>query len=605
MNKKSLLALLLSCMLLLSSCSLIVKDPVVDAATEIIKVGDKVFTKAEVNQSVDAYLQQLQNYYTQNYGYSIDITSESTLEQARDEVINTLVEDTVVAQKAAELGVDQLTEEEESELNEQWTSYYSLIRSVFFPSEEEPESTEPENEEAAEETQAAEGEAAETAEEAPETAEGENAEPAEEAPAATEKPVDEATDAQIRAYIYNYFGVTEQSMRTEKVNEKLKAEVVKAVTVSDEEVQTRFDELVAEAKTTYESDLSEYGSAVNGSKTIYYRPAGYRMVKQILLQFNSEDQEIIDQISSKMTNENSTVTSLTSTLSGVENLDELLSQVSVNVGELVIDRGAAADAAETVTDAVEEVAENAAEAVGDAAETVADAVEEVAENAADAVTEVAENAAEAVEEVAEEAAETVAETVEQAGITVRDLSVAVSDSLSEELDADTRENIRLLAAARARLEVYENALTEATEAAYAHLDVEAAEVMDKIAAGEDWDTLVAQYNDDPGMTAGRATAETGYAVCEGFEDFDASFTQAAMALQNIGDVSEPTRGSSNGYYIIKYVADVEEGPVDLATVSEGIHSELLTTKQDEYYTQQVAQWVEDAHAVIDRKSLKD
>ena len=60
MNKKSLLALLLSCMLLLSSCSLIVKDPVVDAATEIIKVGDKVFTKAEVNQSVDAYLQQLQ-----------------------------------------------------------------------------------------------------------------------------------------------------------------------------------------------------------------------------------------------------------------------------------------------------------------------------------------------------------------------------------------------------------------------------------------------------------------------------------------------------------------------------------------------------------------
>ena len=48
MKKKALLAVLLVMTLLLSSCSLIVKDKEVDAKTVILKMGDKEITKAEV-----------------------------------------------------------------------------------------------------------------------------------------------------------------------------------------------------------------------------------------------------------------------------------------------------------------------------------------------------------------------------------------------------------------------------------------------------------------------------------------------------------------------------------------------------------------------------
>ena len=150
------------------------------------------------------------------------------------------------------------------------------------------------------------------------------------------------------------------------------------------------------------------------------------------------------------------------------------------------------------------------------------------------------------------------------------------------------------ATAKTDLEAAQADVDRLTEEAYASIDAEADEVLAKIEAGEDWDALTETYNDDPGMKSGRATAETGYAVCEGMTSFDSAFVEAAMGLANIGDVTGKIRGSSNGYYIIKYIGDVTAGEIGLDTVRDEIHDSLLSDKQDSLYEETIQKWVDEA-----------
>ena len=106
------------------------------------------------------------------------------------------------------------------------------------------------------------------------------------------------------------------------------------------------------------------------------------------------------------------------------------------------------------------------------------------------------------------------------------------------------------------------------------------------------------------MNGDSATAQNGYAVCEGFTSFDSAFTAAAMGIESVGGTSDKTRGSY-GYYIIRYESEVQEGPVDLADVRDTISSALLTTKQDELFEETVHTWVDEANAKIDLNALKD
>ncbi|MBQ7655199.1 MAG: peptidylprolyl isomerase, partial [Clostridia bacterium] len=107
------------------------------------------------------------------------------------------------------------------------------------------------------------------------------------------------------------------------------------------------------------------------------------------------------------------------------------------------------------------------------------------------------------------------------------------------------------------------------------------------AEGADFDALIAEYSTD-------SMPETGYAIREGFAYFVEPFVTGAMALQNVGDVSEPIE-STYGYHIIKYVSDVAEGPVDIETVRESISSALLSTKKTELTDSTIQQWVSEAN----------
>ena len=160
-----------------------------------------------------------------------------------------------------------------------------------------------------------------------------------------------------------------------------------------------------------------------------------------------------------------------------------------------------------------------------------------------------------------------------------------------DLDAATAEKD----AAQAELDAAQTEVASVTETAFANIDADADAILAQIAEGADWDTLMAEKTQDPGMQSGK-TAERGYAVSADMTNFDSAFVQAAMALEKIGDVSGKTRGTTYGYYIIKYVADAAEGPIALDEVKESIQSSLLSTKQDDTYNQKVQDWVSEAES---------
>lgn len=111
------------------------------------------------------------------------------------------------------------------------------------------------------------------------------------------------------------------------------------------------------------------------------------------------------------------------------------------------------------------------------------------------------------------------------------------------------------------------------------------EVQAKIDAGEDFQSLIDTYGEDPGMQAGSANAEKGYYVSEG-ASFDAAFLAAALALEKVGDVSAPVLGSY-GYHFIRYESDVPAGPVAYDSVKEALSSEALKTAQSSTFSKKL------------------
>ena len=473
MQKKALLALLLVLTMILSGCSLIVKDEAVDAARVVIRVGDDTYTKAQVQ----AQIQNRVNYMTalySRYGLSFDSTNADVMSSLTDSVLNSLVERSVLLAKAKELGLDQLTDEEKTKIEEDTASQLDSLRKS----------------------------------------------------AATEFSLDLETQLEEINAKLDELGYTEENVRKSMTESLLitKAEdyAVKDVTVTEDEIVADFNSKVEAAKTSYESDLSAYGKAVLNGTTVYYRPAGYRNVKQILIKYSDEDSALVSNIQTALDNvitEQNNAANVMANL-GVANMDELANQVTVTLKP----------ATETPTATVE-----------------------------------VESSVSAFEEGLDE--------------TVAATAVTIAEAKAK----------------RAFLE---------QQLALANITPEADEVLAALAEGQDWDTLAEAHNDDPGMKAGAANAETGYPVCEGFTQFDAAFVEGAMALQNVGDYSDKIEGSY-GYYIIQYTSDVAEGAVDMETVRDTISSSLLSSKQSTVRDEVVAQWVKDANATINKGILND
>ena len=129
------------------------------------------------------------------------------------------------------------------------------------------------------------------------------------------------------------------------------------------------------------------------------------------------------------------------------------------------------------------------------------------------------------------------------------------------------------------------------------------EVLAKAQAGEDFDALIETYGEDQGMTI-EPNKTTGYYVCEGLATYEQAFQDAAMALANVGDISDLVK-TSYGYHILQYTGDIEAGAVEMTEeIKTSIHDSLLTTAQNAAYEAAVTEWTSAAKVETFPKIMK-
>ena len=436
MQKKALLALLMAAVMLLSGCSLIVTDVEKDNARIVLDVNGETMNKGSIAYVVDYTIEQNEYYNNlyyqmlgQSAGYSTD--PATVLNTVLDQYTEVIVQN----HKAKELGLDTLSEEDLAQVQlaaeEQYESLLASIESAYLTTSENT------------------GDAL-------------------------------RAEAEEYAALNGYATLEDMvdSLTEEKIRENLKAEAVKDVNVTEEELAAELEIKAASDKVAYEKTASDFGYDVNNGNAAYYAPAGYRYVKQVLIKHAEEDSQLISEKNNALSTAKAGLTAAESALS-------------------------------------------AAEEGADTAQLQADV----------------------------------------------DAAQALVDQAQKDYD-------------------------ETRKAAFDKLFVRANEVYEKAQAGEDFDALIEAYNEDPGMENEPGKTH-GYAVCADYIYFEDAFVEAAMALENVGDVSAPAEGSY-GYYIIRYEADIAEGAAQLEDVREALTAELLTAKQEEHYADVLAQWISEA-----------
>lgn len=250
MHKRVVLALMLVFALVMStSCSLIIKDEAVDMATPVIEVAGQTFTKGEVKQLTESYLDYNEYMYSY-YGMPYDRTSETAIADAQDQAVQNLIETAVVDAKLAEFGFDTLSAEEQAEVEasakEDYDLYYETVQNFMFSDTD-----------------------------------------------LTGDELTAAIEAEMAAMGYPDYDTLLDEYTYSKKQEKLTAEINKDVVVSEEELTTEYNARVDSAKASYDAAAYTYGTALVNGETPYYTPEGYRYVKHILLQFTQEDQDAI------------------------------------------------------------------------------------------------------------------------------------------------------------------------------------------------------------------------------------------------------------------------------------------------------------------------
>lgn len=123
------------------------------------------------------------------------------------------------------------------------------------------------------------------------------------------------------------------------------------------------------------------------------------------------------------------------------------------------------------------------------------------------------------------------------------------------------------------------------------IKAKADEALEKAKAGEDFDALIEQYGEDEGMTSEPVKTQ-GYAIYTGsgmVEEFEA----AALALQNVGDISDLV-ATEFGYHIIKYESAPQAGALPLEQVKDQIIEVLKEDARAEMWANLIEQWFNEA-----------
>ena len=255
-----LTALAVALLLALTGCSLIEIDQEMDNAEAVATVNGVTITKGEVKDTYTYY----QNYYSYLYYYytgSSDISSQ--LEDIKDNVLESFIRNELVKQKAAELGLDTISDEDKASIEEKAAG--ELEDSI--------------------------------------------ADAIEDGHIDTEGLTEETIRTSALAYLEEN-GVTLDSLiendTLSLIADRVRENVIKDVAVTDSDIEEEFNQKVADDEGTFTNSTYLYESRRSNGTTVYWNPEGYRTVKHILLKMSDEQKNDL--------------TALQDELSGVEDM---------------------------------------------------------------------------------------------------------------------------------------------------------------------------------------------------------------------------------------------------------------------------------------------
>ena len=270
MNMKKLICMALAMLLCLGTIALAESDDLqtqLDAANARIAELEsevelyKPFYESQIvaeygdggiiwKDAADAEYQAASEAYAQ-YGLNIDDYAADI----KQDILETLVRNAILDDKAAEMGISEISDEEranlEAEAVEQFETYVETYKSYFA------------DEDADEET------------------------------------AREQTIAAMESYGLTQDVLTQQMLES-YVDEQLHNAITKDVAVTDEDIQAEYQKMVADDEEAYADDDYSYNNARNSGEAIAWNPEGYRAVKHVLIQFDEDQSAKYSELHSRL-----------------------------------------------------------------------------------------------------------------------------------------------------------------------------------------------------------------------------------------------------------------------------------------------------------------
>lgn len=135
------------------------------------------------------------------------------------------------------------------------------------------------------------------------------------------------SEDELQVYALAYaesLGVTEQTYidyyRDQYAAAKYYEWLIRDNPITDADVQTAYEARVAESKALYENDVAAFETAMSNGSEVWYKPAGYRSVLQILLPAEGETDE------AKLQSVQATVAEITARLESGETFQSLIAE---------------------------------------------------------------------------------------------------------------------------------------------------------------------------------------------------------------------------------------------------------------------------------------
>lgn len=251
MKHKRITALALGMLLILSSgCSLVDKDEEkaaeIDRNKIIIEYKDLKVKKDDINKKMNKYL-TAQGMAITDLADSED--DKEIWDRFKNDVVQEVAADQIALEKAAELGLDKLTEEEETKLNEAYESSLSAIQSTIEYSVK--------------------------------------------ANMANDESLDYDTEynRQMEEYFYlqGYSVATyREDLKKELIIDKVKEYYTKDIVATEADVRKYYDDNVGIQKNNMEISPEMVEQQASFGGYVLYYPAGYMKIRHLLVGFESE-----------------------------------------------------------------------------------------------------------------------------------------------------------------------------------------------------------------------------------------------------------------------------------------------------------------------------